>query len=326
MIKLSDYVINFLVQKNISDIFTISGGGIMHLVESLGNNKAISYFCNYNEQATAYCAEGYARLKGDMSACLVTTGPGSTNAISGVASAWVDSVPMLVISGQVKRGLIANYSKLRQIGEQEVNIIDMVKPITKYAKTITEPNTIRYELERAFYMAKDGRPGPVWINIPLDVQGSFVDENKMSAFKPVKCLPSRGKANLKAQVSKTVKMLKNSKRPLLLCGYGVRIAGAEDLLSQVLTRVKIPVALSFNGMDLIPEEHSLLIGKPGIIGQRRANFAVQNSDCILVIGSRLSLKIVGYNYKSFAVKAKKIIVDVDGEELRKITVNPDLAI
>ncbi|MDP8229913.1 MAG: thiamine pyrophosphate-binding protein [Candidatus Gorgyraea atricola] len=323
MIKLSDYVIDFLVQKGIMDIFMIAGGGIIHLVDSVGRNKNIKYFCNYNEQAVGYCAEGYARLKNHISSCLVTTGPGSTNAISGVASAWVDSVPMMVISGQVKRELIADYSKIRQIGEQEINIIETIKPITKYAKTILDPKMIKYELELAFYKATTGRPGPVWINIPLDVQGSFIDIENLHSFRPKDSLPRLKK---RLHVSKVMEMLKRAKRPVILCGYGIRIARAEDLLKQILERIQIPAVLSFNGMDLIPDAHPLLIGKAGIIGQRRANFAIQNSDCLLSIGSRMNIKIVGYNYKAFAPNAKKIIVDVDERELQKSTLSPDVRI
>ena len=326
MIKLSDYVIGFLVKKGISDIFMIVGGGIIHLAESVGNNKEINYFCNYNEQAVTYCTEGYARLKNRISACLVTTGPGSTNALSGVASAWVDSVPMIIISGQVKRELIADYSKLRQIGEQEINIIDMVRPVTKYAKTVTRPEMIRQELERAFYTATSARPGPVWINIPLDVQGSFINEKKLSSFRPGDLPQLQNKSYLKDKVNKAVKILRTSKRPILLCGYGIRLANAQGLLREFLKIVNIPVVLSFNGMDIIADEHPLLVGKPGIIGQRRANFAVQNADCILSIGSRLNIKIVGYNYRGFAPKAKKILVDIDSEEMNKPTSLSDLTI
>ena len=326
MIKLSDYVIKFLVQKGISEIFMVVGGGIIHLVDSVGNNKSINYFCNYNEQATAYCTEGCARLKNHISACLVTTGPGSTNAISGVASAWVDSVPMMIISGQVKKELIADYSKVRQIGEQEINIIEMVKPITKYAKIILDPTTIKYELEFAFYKATTGRPGPVWMNIPLDVQGSFIDEKKLPSFTPKNPLKFKESSQLRSQVSKVIEMLKEAKRPIILCGHGIRLAGAENLLKQILEKIHIPVVLSFNGMDLIPEGHPLLVGKVGIIGQRRGNFVLQNSDCLLSIGSRLNIKIVGYNYKAFAPKAKKIIVDIDEGELSKPTVFPDFPI
>lgn len=326
MIKLSDYLIKFLVQKGIRDIFMISGGGIIHLVDSLGKNKDMNYFCNYNEQAASYCAEGYARLTNSISACLVTTGPGSTNALSGVASAWMDSVPMIVISGQVKRELIADYQKLRQIGEQEVNIIDIVKPITKYAVTLNEPSRVRYELERAFHLAGKGRPGPVWINIPLDVQGSFIKEEELKSFSPAGDKVTPNRRGLSKQVQKVVKMLKAAKRPIILGGYGIRLGGAENLLQEFIEKNNLPFICSFNGMDLISEQYPLFVGKVGIIGQRRANFAVQNSDCLLSIGSRLNIKIVGYNYKGFAPKAKKIAVDIDEQEMRKKTVFIDLII
>lgn len=326
MTKLSDYVIKFLLQKGISDIFMVAGGGIIHLVDSVGNNKNVNYFCNYNEQAAAYCAEGYARAKNDISACLVTTGPGSTNALSGVASAWMDSIPVIVISGQVKKELIADYSKVRQIGEQEVNIIEMVKPVTKYAKTILDPAVIKHELELAFFKATTGRPGPVWINIPLDVQGSFIDEKNLPSFTPENPPGFKDKSQLTGQVGEVIEMLRRAKRPIILCGHGIRLAHAENLLRQILQKIRIPIVLSFNGMDLVHESHPLLAGKVGIIGQRRANFGIQNSDCLLSIGSRLNIKIVGYNYKAFAPKAKKIIVDIDEGELNKPTVAPDLPI
>src|SRR3989344_1417969 len=183
MIQLSDYVIDFLVKKGLKDIFLVSGGGIMYLTDSVGRNKKIRYIANYHEQASATAAEAYARVRNHFGACLVTTGPGGTNAITGVAGAWVDSIPVFVISGQVKRELISNYKVLRQKGPQEINIIDMVKPITKYAVTVREPNKIKYELEKAFYMMGEGRQGPVWINIPLDVQGSLIEEKKLVDFK-----------------------------------------------------------------------------------------------------------------------------------------------
>jgi len=326
VIKVSDYVVGFLVRKGISEVFMVAGGGIMHIMESVRSNSGMTFYCNYNEQATAYATEGYARAKNGLAACIVTTGPGSTNALSGVASAWADSVPMIVISGQVKTELIADYSKLRQIGEQEVNITDMARPVTKYARTVTRPELVRYELEKCSYYATDGRPGPVWLNIPLDVQARFVDERKLASFKPPMTYSAKDRTRLKNQVKQSIKMLKGSKRPVLLCGYGVRIAGAVEALRKLLESVRIPVVLSFNGMDLLPDDHRLLVGKPGIIGQRRANFAIQNSDCILSLGSRLNIKIVGYGYRAFAPRARKIIVDVDKEELLKPTISADLPI
>ncbi|MFC1807438.1 thiamine pyrophosphate-binding protein [Candidatus Omnitrophota bacterium] len=323
MVKVSDYVIDFLASVGIKDIFMVSGGAAMHLVDSVGRKKSIKYYCNYNEQATSYSAEGYSRVNDSMGACLVTSGPGGTNAISGVASCWVDSVPIIVISGQVKRELIADYSKLRQIGEQEINIIDMVKPITKYAVTIKDPNKIRYHLEKAVFLAKNKRPGPVWINIPLDVQGSRVDKKRLLPFPKPK--PSKDKT-LKNKVVRALDLLNRAKRPVILLGNGIKISKSNDLISKLLKCVKVPVLLSFNGMDILPENHPLYIGKPGIIGQRRANFCIQNADCVMSIGSRLNLKIIGYDYKAFAKQAKLIVVDIDSEELKKRTISPDLAI
>src|SRR3989344_9321546 len=186
MMTLSDYVIDFLVKKGIKDIFLVSGGGIMYLTDAVGRNKKIKYIANYHEQACATAAEAYARVTNHFGACLVTTGPGGTNAITGVAGAWVDSIPLFVISGQIKRELISDYKKLRQLGPQEINIVEMVKPVTKYAKTIMDPEKIRYELEKAYYHMNEGRPGPVWLDIPLDVQGSQIKVNKLEGFKETK--------------------------------------------------------------------------------------------------------------------------------------------
>lgn len=324
--RCADYVIQFMVDQGITDVFMVSGGGIIYLVDALGKNPAMNYYCNHNEQATGYCAEGYARQKNGMAACLVTTGPGSTNAVSGAASAWVDSVPVCFISGQVKRELIADYTRLRQIGEQEINIIDMVRPVTKYAVTVTDPGRIRYELEQAFHLATTGRPGPVWINIPLDVQGAEIDPPSLPSFEPPRTVSGDKAGDLAAQVAEVLNMMKSAKRPLLLAGYGIRLSQGLEFLESVLNKIPIPVVLSFNGMDLLPEEHPNLVGKPGIIGQRRANFAVQNSDLLISIGSRMNIKIVGYGYRDFAPRAKKVMVDIDPEEMGKPTVSPDKAI
>ena len=322
--KLSDYVIRFLSAEGIRDVFMVSGGGIIHLVDSLGRAAGMRYYCNHNEQATGYCAEGYARLRNSLAACLVTTGPGSTNAVSGVAGAWVDSVPLLVISGQVKRELIADYRHLRQLGEQEINIVDIVKPITKYAVTVHDPTSIRCILEEAVYLALHGRRGPVWVNIPLDVQGAEVEPDRLDGFVPAQPLVDQGL--LTKQVGQVLQRFKQAQHPVLLCGQGIRLAGARDLLTQMLERIPAPVLLSFNGMDLLAEDHTLLVGKPGIIGQRRANFALQNADFLLSLGSRLNIKITGYDYKNFAPCAWKAFVDIDRHEMSKPTLNPDLAI
>ena len=322
MIRLSDYVIDFLVKKGIKDIFLVSGGGIMHLTDAVG--KKMKYISNYHEQAAATAAESYARYKNDISACLVTTGPGSTNAITGVAAAWVDSVPMLVISGQVKREIIADYSKLRQVGPQEINIIDLVKPITKYAKTVMDPNDIKCILEEAFYKAKNGRPGPVWINIPLDIQGSIIDENKLKTFK----LPhiSENKRYLADSVEKVINMLKDSERPVIIGGFGIRLSGGYDVLQKLILKLRIPIIVDSNGLDLAYEDNDLFVGRYGPLGQRRANFVLQNADLVLSIGASLNIASTGFEFNKFAPKAKKIMINIDKNELIKSTININLPI
>src|SRR3989344_2437679 len=261
MVRLSDYVINCLVEKGIKDIFLVSGGGIMYLLDSIGNNKKIKYYTNYHEQAAATSAESYARMTNHISACLVTTGPGSTNAITVVAAAWVDSIPMIIISGQVKREIIADYSKSRQLCPQEINIIDVVKPITKYAVTIMKPEDIRYQLEKAIYLATSGRPGPVWINIPLDIQSSTINDNDLIGFDYIK--DTKLPDVLKKDVEKALKMLKNSRRPLIIGGNGVRLSGAQKLLASYMTEYKIPIVTDENGLDLISEDNPLYMGRYG---------------------------------------------------------------
>jgi len=325
MIKLSDYVIEFLVNKGIRDIFLVSGGGIMHLLDSVGNNREMNYFSNHHEQASAICAEGYARIKNRLGACLVTTGPGSTNALSGVVGAWHDSIPLIVISGQVKAELIADYSKVRQRGPQEVNIADMAKTVTKYAKTILDPDNIRYELEYAFFKSTDGRPGPVWLDIPIDVQGKYIDDSKLLGFR-VNSTRLDNNLQLKKDVNSVLELIKKSKRPIIIGGNGIRIGNAINLLNEFLNKVKIPIILPYPAKDLIEEDNPLLIGIFGSTGQRRANFALQNSDCVLSLTSGLNLAKIGFDYEGFAPNAKKIIIDVDRGQLTEQVVQPDHAI
>lgn len=295
----------------------------MYLCDSVGRNKKINYISNYHEQACAIAAEGYARVTNNIGVCLVTTGPGSTNTVTGVAGAWVESIPMIVISGQVKRETIADYSKLRQLGIQEINIIDVVKPITKYAKTIMDPQTIAYDMEEAYYKATSGRPGPVWINIPLDVQSLMIDENKLKHFKPK---IKNEKQQLNKVVKKTLDLLKKARRPLLIAGFGIRLAHGQNLLPEFITKLKLPTVYNLNGVDLVPWNHPLLLGMVGPAGHRRANFALQNSDLVLSIGASLNIDETGFNFKGFAPKAKKIMVNIDKHELTKPTISIDLPI
>ena len=326
MIKLSDFVVQFLVEKGISDIFLVAGGGIMHLLDSVGRNKSMRHYCNYHEQASAISAEAYARVKNHIGACLVTTGPGSTNALSGMVGAWVDSIPVIVISGQVKRDLIADYTKLRQLGPQEINIVDIAKPVTKYATTVLDPEMIRYELEFAFARATSGRPGPVWVNIPLDVQGASIDEANLCSYSAEDPPEMDDRDTKKDQVRQVLQMLQESKRPILICGNGIHLAHAEDLLARFVHKTRIPVLFTIGGMDLMDETDQFYMGRFGPGGQRRANFALQNSDLVISLGASMSVSSIGFNIRGFAPRARKVMVNIDPAELNKPTIATDVAL
>ena len=326
MIKLSDYIAHFLVDHGIRDIFLVSGGGIMHLLDSVSKQPGLNYYCNYHEQACAISAEGYARIKNGVGACLVTVGPGGSNAISGMLGAWYNSIPMIVICGQVRTNLIADYSKVRQIGPQEGNNIAMAKPVTKYASVVLDPNKIKYKLEAAYYHATSGRPGPVWLDIPLDIQNSLVDEELLPSFTPDEGLALHDREQLRVEVVKVLTLLKNAKRPILMFGNGIHLSKSEGLLKMALSKLNLPVVLPDAAKDLIAEEYPLYLGIFGTAGQRRANFAVQNSDCLFSLGTGLCLKKVGFNFDGFAPRAKKINVDIDEGQLLHQVIKPDLAI
>jgi len=325
MIKVSDFISNFLAeQKDVGNtVFMVSGGGNMHLIDSLGNNKKLEYICNHHEQACTIAAEGYARVTNKIGVSYVTTGPGGTNAITGVYGAWVDSIPTLTISGQVKfETTIASQPELhlRQLGDQEINIVDLVKPITKYAVMITNKNSIKYHLQKAVYEAKSGRPGPVWLDIPLDLQGAMVNENDLYDF----VIPKKEEYDLK--IKEVVEALKTAKRPVIIAGNGIRLSDAVPNLKDIVECLHIPIVTTISGIDLIPTDHELFFGRPGILGERAANFIVQNSDLIIVLGTRLNLRILSFNWEYFARDAKKIMVDIDINELNKKTFNPDIKI
>jgi len=320
MVKVSDYVVDFLVQKGIDNVFMVAGGGIMHLIDSVGRNQKISYIANHHEQASAIAAESYSRLTNNIGVCLVTTGPGGTNAVTGVAGAWVDSIPMLVISGQVKRELIADYKVVRQVGPQEIDIVGMVKGITKYAKTVMDPMNIKYELERAFYEAKSGRQGPVWLNIPLDVQGSIVDESKLVGF-----VPPRTKVNkdLDKKIDEVIDLLQRSERPVLIAGNGIRLANAVDDFLVLVKNLHIPVLTTINGLDLIEENNEMFFGRFGPMGQRRSNFILQNADLILSVGASLNVASTGFDFENFGRKSKKVLINIDESEIKYRKFNID---
>jgi len=323
-VLLSDYVVEFLVGKHIRDIFLVSGGGIMYLLDSVGRNPNIRYYCNYHEQACAVAAEGYARVRNDVGACLVTTGPGAANAVSALPAAWVDSVPLMVICGNVKQELIADHTKIRQIGPQETNVIGMARPVTKYAKSIRDPNTIRFELEYAYSEATSDRPGPVLLEIPLDVQGAQVNPEQLPGYQPDR--PKVAINSLAAEVTEVIRTLKLAKRPILVCGNGIHRAKGQELLRSLLDSLRVPVALPVTAKDILEEDHPMNIGIFGTAGQRRANFAIQNSDCLLAIGAGLNVVKIGFNVHGFAPKARKIIVDIDEAQLKHQVVHPDHAV
>lgn len=324
--KLSDYVMQFLAKNlGIKHVFMIVGGANAHLADSLAKNKKIKHICTIQEQGAAMAAEGYARITGKMGAVLVTSGPGGTNAITGVCGAWCDSVPVIFISGQVLKKLYTDGKTIRQLGVQQIHIIEIVKPITKYAAMITESESIKYHLEKAAYLAKNGRPGPVWIDVPTDMQHAEIDPDKLQGFKPEKARINLN--NLRKQVVKTKKLLEQTKRPILILGYGIRIAGAEKETLSLVNKLGIPVIATWNGIDFIHENHPLYIGRAGVIGQRGANFAIANSDLILAIGSRMDTRQLGNNPQDFYARAaKKIVVDIDNHELKKGLINIDIPI
>jgi acetolactate synthase-1/2/3 large subunit len=331
--KLSDYVASRLAEWNVRHVFLVTGGGAMHLNDSIGNEPRIQYVCNHHEQASAMAAEGYARISGRPGVVNVTTGPGSVNALNGVFGAWTDSVPMLVISGQVKRETCMrarSITGLRQLGDQEVDIIAMVANITKYAVMIDDPLTIRYHLERAWHLAQNGRPGPCWLDIPVDVQAASVEPASLRGYDAARDEPARqnslaDSSVLQSYCREVLQRIGKAKRPVILAGTGVRAAHAVAEFDEVFHRLGIPVTTAWTH-DLISSDDPLFCGRQGTIGDRAGNFTVQNADVLLILGSRLNIRQTSYNWQSFAANAFKIQVDIDPAELHKPTVQPELAI
>jgi acetolactate synthase-1/2/3 large subunit len=327
MIKLSNYVFATLQKSGIDTVFLVTGGGAMHLNDSTGRVEGIKFVCNHHEQASAMAAEGYARVTNKPAILNVTTGPGSINALNGVFGAFTDSIPMIVIGGQVKRETLTsayNIPGLRQLGDQEVDIVHMVKKITKYAVTITDPNTIRYHLEKAIYLATNGRPGPVWLDIPVDVQSANVDETTLEGFDEAE-LPNVSNANLEADVIKVIQKLTEAKRPVIIGSTGIRLAGALEEFQKVIELLGVPATTAWSH-DVIHYTHPQYIGKQGSIGDRAGNFAVQNADLVLIVGSRMPIRQVSYNWENFAPDAYKIQVDIDPAELAKPIATNNLAL
>lgn len=321
-----DYIIEFLENQGVDHIFTVSGGGSIFLCDALGMAKKMKYVACHHEQAASMAAEAYARVRRGLGVAMVTTGPGGTNAVTGVAGAWLDHVPHLTISGQVFLAqTISKHPGLRTLGVQEINIVDIVRPITKYAVMIENPHDIRYHLEKAIYLATHGRPGPTWIDIPADIQNAQIDPTVLKGFDSKEYAVFLD-PSLKKKVGHVVKLLKSARRPLVHIGQGVRIAGAEKEFLKLVETFLLPFVTARNANDMMPWDHELYVGHPGTFAQRGANFAVQTSDLYIAIGTRLSLAQTGYNAKDYARNAKVIMVDIDQAELDKDTVNLDLKI
>jgi acetolactate synthase-1/2/3 large subunit len=322
--KLSDYVVDFLVRQGLKHIFLLPGGGCMHLADSVGQRTDIEYVCCLHEQGCAFAAEAYGEYAGTFGCALVTAGPGGTNAVTGVACAWLESSPVLFISGQAKRVDLISSRPLpvRSMGQQEVDIVSIVKPITKFATIVLDPLTIRETLEQALWHATSGRKGPVWIDIPLDVQAAQVDPATLRGFQP----PAAISRDFSGEIAQLLEKLAATKRPVIYAGNGVRTAGQLKTFRELTRILGVPVLLSWKATDFLPEEAPEYIGRPGAVGQRAANFAQQKADWMLVLGNRLDLPTVAFSHSGFAPRAHKVFVDVDGAELAKFSPAPQQAI
>lgn len=325
MIRIADYIVSFLEEQGFEDIFLVTGGGSIFLLDALYDCKKMKYHPCHNEQAVTMAAEGYARAKNSIGLASVTTGPGCTNAITGVAGAWTDSVPMLVLSGQVFFNQTIGKTGLRQYGVQEINIVDLIKPVTKYSVMIEDPKMVKYHLQKAIYLAKTGRPGPVWLDIPANIQMGKIDPKEFVEFNPEE-VKLDVDSDLKEKVATLIEKMKQAKRPMVHAGQGVKIAKAENEFFNLVENKKIPFVTARNANDMVETSHELFVGRPGTFAQRGANFAVQNSDFYLMVGARMNFTQTGYNSKDFARNAFKVMVDIDRAELNKPSLDLQLKI
>ena len=326
MIKVSDYIVNFLIKNGVNKCFTVTGGGAMYLNDSFGYNQNIQCIYNHHEQACSMAAEGYTKISGKPAVVCVTSGPGTTNAVTGVLGAWLDSIPMIVLSGQMQYNTTIKSTPLplRQLGFQEFNIIDSIKCMTKYSEMITDPNYIAYHLEKAFHLANSGRKGPVWLDIPLNVQSAIVDEDNLVHYefeseKDNKFIDTK-------IIAHVIDKIKEAKKPVILAGYEVRMTNSHNEFLKFISSLKIPVVTEWNSNDLIWNDHEYFAGRPGTIGDRGGNFVLQNADLVIAIGCQFSLRQISYAWNNFAKNAYKIAVSSDKYELIKPTVKIDYPI
>lgn len=320
--KVSDFIFDYIASLGVKHVFYLPGGGAMHLDDSLGHHKDLTPICMLHEQPCSIAAEAYARISENFGVCVVTSGPGATNAITGLAGAWLDATPVLFLSGQAKRADLVNGQGIRQFGIQEIGIVDIVNPITKYAVQVRDENDILYELEKATALAKEGKPGPVWLDIPLDIQASLVNPDELRHYdgEMPEFLCSDDEA------VKTIELLNKAERPLVLLGHGIRLAKAIPEMNELIEKLQIPVMTTWNGVDLIEDDNPMFFGRPGAVGHRHANFIQQNADFVLTIGTRLNLLSTGYDFDSFLRNAKHVMVEIDENEMKKCSVHPALAI
>ncbi len=321
MVKVADYIAKFLEKKGIRHVFMVTGGGAMFLNDGLAKSKSIKGIFNHHEQACAMAAVGYSKFNNEISVVMPTTGCGGTNTITGLLDAWQDSNKVVFISGNVNKKETTHGLNipLRKFGVQEANIVDIVKPITKYAVMVTDPNTIAYHLEKAFYLCENERPGPVWIDVPMDIQGSFIQEENLIHF-------SEETPEQSIDCSVFEKYLKEAKRPIIIAGYGVHLSGAKNEFIRFIEKYNLPVAFTYLAIDFLPSNHPLYVGRLGTKGDRAGNFAVQNSDLVISIGSSLGVSVTGFRYETFAREAKIIVVDIDKHEHKKNTIKIDAEI
>ncbi len=332
-IRLADYVADFLVSHGVSDVFSVVGGGAMHLNDAFGHHEKLKVTYNHHEQASAICAEAYARIDNKIAAVCVTTGPGGTNALTGVLGGWLDSIPMFIISGQVRYDTTARYTTkftdglpLRAVGDQEYDIVKSVQHMTKYATMIENPSDIRYALEKAWHFATTGRPGPVWIDIPVNFQGGFIETDDLVGYDPTEddnLLPPEVSDDV---INEVIEKIKKAKRPVLHAGYGIRLSKGYEAFRKTIEKLNIPIVTYWNAVDLIEDEHPLYTGRAGNMGDRAGNWAIQNADLILAVGTRISIRQVGYNWKTWARCAHVIMVDIDKAEMKKHTIHVDMPI